>query len=971
MKKLLAGLLLLCGTAYGAQPESSMIVDLSGGVYNAEDPTRIPDNCVYEARNVLFDDGTLLSTRAGMKKLNSTAIGDGEPVVGMAEYKMSDGSVYQIAQSSNSLYYRQSGPKFTRFETGLDDTYPCNFTVFMDSLCYCNGVDDLKYWDTSSTQTHTTDYQPRYLTAWQNRLCISGDDDEPSKVRISAALDPSDFTIGGTTATAGTVIDINSQDGQKVMGFFLSPNGNLGVLKEKSVWEIGGHDKDDFYLRFAIPDIGCSDSGSIASRWGMVTWLSEQGIVGYDGNTYKIISDNIQDDIDNIKQTIPGTGAFVKYTSEDWSIYLSSQSMSITNELTPDDVYDYYDLELRRNKPAQLLIDSTGYYHIIGQGDADSQVKEFIFNPLNNTVISTNTIDASSLIVLDKKLHSYAVIDDTGNRHCVYTKMVEPSKYSLFYASAAKDSNVWTRTQVSQDMNSFWGGERLVSVDIDSTGNPHILFSSYTTATDNYALMYTSYAAGVNQGIITLVTEDKTASGGVIKIDGLDNIHCAYNMFAIDDTDITYSSSTNHGLSWCHTDIYSSIGNVYGIIDLEIDSSTTVWIAHGYGASLCISSTTGSAITTTEYPSMCDNYIYYCLLSIASDDTIGVAYSDELSSQDIYYYSNASGSFIKYTITENDPASGSCGLCSEFGPHDNAIILYSLDRENDLAYMDSHYAYYTSDVYDTGFDSLYFETFNVDYSDGDDTLYNYYRSSDTAAHCLNETWTSFTANTIPSGTAARYIQYKALITSKNGTGSKSSIDLVNLNYKSTSGSQRLQSMTYDDRIWMGVSVSSAASLDRRLIYDSNSAWAEFDSAIPCVSLLNYNGTPYMGSDDGFIYTLDTGTDDDGHAINAYAITKAYDMGAIPQEKSLDSVFVTALEGGDWNLNLDYYINLSPTLTETFEIDLDETDNIINYKLPLTKRDRFYTLQYKLWNETINQPFEALGVYTIYKRYPLR
>ena len=65
-------------------------------------------------------------------------------------------------------------------------------------------------------------------------------------------------------------------------------------------------------------------------------------------------------------------------------------------------------------------------------------------------------------------------------------------------------------------------------------------------------------------------------------------------------------------------------------------------------------------------------------------------------------------------------------------------------------------------------------------------------------------------------------------------------------------------------------------------------------------------------------------EDDGNAIVSYVKTKDYDLGDIATQKSLNSIYLVALESGDWNLSIDYYLDKSASYTNTFNVDLDQS-----------------------------------------------
>ncbi len=228
-----------------------------------------------------------------------------------------------------------------------------------------------------------------------------------------------------------------------------------------------------------------------------------------------------------------------------------------------------------------------------------------------------------------------------------------------------------------------------------------------------------------------------------------------------------------------------------------------------------------------------------------------------------------------------------------------------------------------------------------------------------------------TNGAVPSITEAQRLQYKCIISSDNLSGSLGKVDSVNMPYHSTGGGAFPSSMTYDGRVWNAVSISSGTYLDRQLIWDFNNAWTDFTSGIGCRSLFNYSGTPYWGSDDGYIYTMDIGEIDGTDPIESWIETKAYSMGTMVKQKTIDKIFVLADASGNWNLSLDYYLDRSATTINTFSIDLDQTANLINYKIPITKQIPFYTVQFRLSNNNANEPWKLLGLHSYGRMLPLR
>jgi hypothetical protein len=299
-------------------------------------------------------------------------------------------------------------------------------------------------------------------------------------------------------------------------------------------------------------------------------------------------------------------------------------------------------------------------------------------------------------------------------------------------------------------------------------------------------------------------------------------------------------------------------------------------------------------------------------------------------------------------------------------------VLVSQDGASDynIRLLKESTGYYETQIYNTYADTSTITSFEVDAHLNNLNARHYVRSGVTSSSILSNSYTEITTTTLPSVGLAQYIQYKvtfdtAIVMDLNDL---SYLSRVRLDYRSATGILRLSSMYYDDRIWNGVSISSGSVLDTTLLLDRNNSWTKYKSNINCMNYLNLNGIPYMGSDNGYIYQLDIGEHDTNNPINAYVLTKSYDLGTMVNEKSMDNAYFVALQAGNWNLTLDYYLSKVLTPTETFAVNLN-TAALINYKIPLKVHPRFYSIQFKLYNTNASEPFDFLGLYTILRSYP--
>jgi hypothetical protein len=996
MKKLLLALILgVTSTAFCNQFD---IIDFRGGIRNDIDSSRIADNEVSDSENMLFDIDATAKTRKGMTKANSSALGstDDRNIYSQFEYRRSDGSSYHIAQSSTSLYYSLSSADFSIFESGLNKNFKVEYTVFIDTLCYVNGEIGVKGWNTSSTFTHTTAYDPKYIITWQNRLCISGDAGETSNVILSAFQDPGDWTLGLDVATGARVFAINTQDGQNVTGFAYSPNGNLIVFKEKSVWEIGGYDSTDFYQRLVIPDLGCADSGSVSYKDGIVFWLSAEGYVGYNGKSYSIVSDNIDSTLDNVKQLNVSAGSFAKNTDDEWNIYESSKSISISGgNLNFNPVVS--------TSPAtgltflQTLKNGSTYFVV------DNYDNALVYN--ENTDLMTNVdIGLGGFSPGLTTITNGSFVYNDGKINLAFNRYISGDNTYRVYVTtmSVNDNTSLSRSQVSQ-LNSKTPELKYASISFTSGNIPYVLHKeydpNYTSFDPQYLLAVSSYTAASNTwskttknlyktSYVTYVKKNSNSgklvfngNDGYIAVDhhevgsaGAFQTVTAFNAvaflyFTAGDT-ITLSSET-----------IKSYERTASILNLEYDFYSVSIATNSAGTPYVCYLDTTDMYLKMAYRVGANNWTITNVVHLGGYDPETTKIDIFIDKDDIIYITRIYnvGSTYGTRVYVKRPAQDWISFLPDGDDSRSYTIAQGTDRPiaayikpslNEKRLVREATGYYESNIYDTGSDSSEINSLISESLTNRDNIYHSYRTSDTVANIAGESFTSITPNASVSGTLSKYVQYKIQFATDTLTdlAIPSYVDNFILNYKGSS--KRLSSMFYDGRIWHGVSMNRADILDKTLVYDRNNKWTKFSSDIEVMNYLNLNGKPYLGSTDGYIYMLDVGNNDSGNAIDAYVITKSYDFGNLIMEKSMDHLFLTALKSGDWNMSISYFINRSLTATETFNVNVN-TPDLINAKLPLTKRPKFFTVQYKISNENVDEPLNFMGLHPVLRSYPLR
>lgn len=962
-KLLLAGLISIC-PLFVLGEDVLTIGDFTEGIHNNLDRTLIPDNSVYDSLNVFFDEDAPVVTRSGMVKLNTIPIGDSGIVASQYEYKKSDGNLYHIANSSETVYYRSTGAEFSVIKNGISSTYGCNYVVFMDTLTVVDGINNMWSWDTSHTFTQNSTYQPRYIIAWQNRLWIAGDStDGYSRLRACEYLDPSDYSIeANPTANSPVLFDINSQDGQDITGLFLSPNGNLGILKDKSVWEIGGYDRNDFYLRLAIPDIGCVSPQTIRNKGGLVYWLSDVGIIEYSGSSYQVVSDSIYPIIDTIKQLDINSGSISINTEPEWNEFtLSTGNISVSDYVTIDSTVTIptssgYELM----HPFVYKDTTTLISHFVTS--AGDSLKYFTYNAITDTFTTARTVDtnvsARAYIPLPKEC---VVRDDVI--HIAYAKY-GGSTHSVYYASSTIPATSFTPKSVAT------AGVQVAAVAADSSGNPYVAYwvssvlyvSSYTATTD----AWTSAVVDPSATSLSFLSMDidKNASP--------EELHFAYNVrdgsnylirHARGDVGGTFFVvlpvvTTTDILPYKAIDIAVSQGSV-GYISYYNNSDNTFYLRHqetGWPADITVPAA-GGGYTATRIGIDADNFLYAMLLD--ESNPIKQIVSHGLTS---FESSDVNGDGIIWN---------SGGF--SFGLNSYPVAVYS-GAVGYRYYLEESSGTYYSKIYDTEDTAPEMDLAKVIETGSKYNKYHSIRSSDSISGIAGESWTLFESNTIPSITGSQYIQYKLEISSPviadYKSGITDTVDSVLIQYRLTGAGTPTTSMLYDDRVWFGVSVSSIGVLDTQLVYDSNGAWAKCGSEIPLNSLTIYNNDPYWGSNDGYIYTMDVGLNDDGNSIEHYIDTKAYTCSAIDQMKTLDKIFFIGQYLAGSSVKTEYFMDRNSSAYDSFDTDMGGRNNLIVHKFAPSSISPFYTIHFKISSTVIDNPWGMFGLRVYYNTLPL-
>ena len=161
-------------------------------------------------------------------------------------------------------------------------------------------------------------------------------------------------------------------------------------------------------------------------------------------------------------------------------------------------------------------------------------------------------------------------------------------------------------------------------------------------------------------------------------------------------------------------------------------------------------------------------------------------------------------------------------------------------------------------------------------------------------------------------------------------------DVFDINESLIEGCAAIQ---YKNKIWLAVPKGSTSTANNYVYqYDfvrasSESrqigAWGRFDS-LNINDFTVHDGELYGGSslEDGFVYKLDTGTSDNGSAIDSYY--KTAEISGLPEHRDHTKVwryvFLTVDTPGNWNMSMNYIVDARNESGTLVSVNLDDQGN---------------------------------------------
>ncbi len=341
MRGLLLALLLAVPAAAQLYPPSWKPISVSkwGGLNLLNDTTMIDGDC-QDCQNVLTDN-SYLEKRPGNVLLKTILAGYGVTYVN--DWTAPSGSRYLIAQASGTIYQTNFSGAPVALST-IAAGYNLTMTPAFSKAYFADGARALWYWDGTSTATATDPTSGAaapictYTVFKDNRIfCGNIPNASSSQVDVSSSGGANYWQVPADAASVDNAPNsflFTPDDGDYITCMAATPWG-VFVGKRYSSYMIKGNGNLSYDPRILDPRIGCVDNRSVQVDYGVLKWLSIDGVYGYDGaGPPHILTRELDPLMKKIRQGQTSEGQWATQLQPDWA---SGTTSSTTYPTPPAD----------------------------------------------------------------------------------------------------------------------------------------------------------------------------------------------------------------------------------------------------------------------------------------------------------------------------------------------------------------------------------------------------------------------------------------------------------------------------------------------------------------------------------------------------------------------------------------------------------------------------------------------------------
>ena len=918
---LLALLLALPAGAVELYPPAWTPVAVSefGGLNLLNDSTAI-GNDAQKAQNVLTDNG-YLEKRPGNVILGTILAG--YPVKYVTDWVSPNGTRYLIAHASDTIYQTD----FSGSPVALSTAQPLFSITAIPAFSRIYIADGYRapwYWDGTSTATvvsaaGTAAPLCTYLAFKDARIfCANIRNEGTSRVRISSSggagywVVPSDVS---SVDNAANVFDFTPDDGDSIKCLATTPWG-MFVGKQYSSSMIKGTGNLSYELRILDPKVGCKDNRSVQMVYGVLQWLSNDGVYAYDGTgPPRLISRELDPLVASLPYSAYGTKFWLNDIQADWqlgNLTASGPGAPISATIVVGSIIGS-SVTLADSTTSLLAlgtcegcgIDSRGYVTVAGVSSTYTIRYEANVLPQNDGWNLVTSGGAPSSVIYGSSLTIYGFLFHYKNASTPVTNL---NRMLTCRFTSITDNSATCALNLSASVIS---GDRADCAGSVSMRNGTVYYGvgNCDEVAGATVLMTEAYTSGI-YSTFTIIAS--TPSGVSFWRDGVFKT----------SSPITFSS----------TRIYNNVlfGNIGAIpatssFDFVYFSSGTanpgtsnmVTVAIATFTSRILDTTVSTptfgilSVTTTTAPNT--NISLSIRTSTSPNNDLWSSYT---SLPNNTQPAGGQSRYVNYRATMSAPGMiESPGFTNPTLPSATTGYFHSAVKFIGVAI--SSYGIFTVSQETPNGSTVTYSVRAVTYTFTD-------------ASGINIPWTAQTANQVPTIAVSTptYFQFRALL-DFNQPVNAPTISRIQTNWTEGTG-QPVSSGVIDRRYHLCVTVSSASTTpDTCLIRQKNGKWVTWTGpSIGAMGLYNYTLVAADGKTSSKIWTImKAGVySDDGTAIDSQWVSADYTNGLIFNDKVLHEFWVDAAPVSLSSVTISYQVNKSSGFTD-YQFYLDNGNPI--------------------------------------------
>lgn len=822
-----------------------------------------------------------------------------------------------VTLASDSIRATSGNGSFSVLVATVPNT-TVNATTAFNHIYFVDQTQGVYYWNGSSITYVGGAPKGKFIDKYKNRLVVSGlASPNQSQVYLSKFLDGGTWT-SGSLATDPVILTAGLQDASDIVtGLYGGYNDALIVFKRQSIFGLFGTDQTDFSMRSLNSEIGTIDQRSIQPFAGGLVFASVRGIEYYTGALSVPISEKIRNKLEFAINSAFAYRTWAQTGQSDWQSGAGLPTANISYAISVGDV----------TTSSFSVVENSSSAWSLGTGTD-------ILVTGASLIMSTGTVGGGGTqnLVTNWNFES----GETG-----FTRTMVGNNFSTFSVTAADDGCA-----------SFDGGSLgSVVLGIGTSFSTNVI-----ELLDLSGNVIISSAALRGSGSITLC---QTLSSVQLR-----STDPQYHNKQVKLRIRSYSGSVSDGYTTTNSFRFGgTINMLYGFTTNGIffDQITgDSFFAGGVGPS------TGSFISQTFNTGFTSSTVQLQATWTVNDTTPYFEIQHSTSSTGPFY------ALLTGTGT-NAVANRYVRYVSSITPQTGEDGQTTIDTITVIA--KSSGTYFSAVNYAPNLSS--WDTFEISKVDDGGTHVFSIRSSTNSFSVLSTTptWTSISPNSVITISTGAYHQFKddfSVTAATNVPLLQSSA----INYYEGSLPPSMASAIFEDRYYLALTTTSTGSandcvlvLGKNFLWDRKPVWSLWN--MPVGSFVYHQGRLYHGNNqgNGKLYQDFVGYSADGSAYSAYIKTKDYSMGDISKDKVFHTLYLFAENLGDYDISTSYFINKNSTGYSLDTVSQDESDDLMNLKLPFTfastQANFGRTISFKFENTEADNQMKLFGGVLVY------